>query len=298
MKLKIALDWTPNVNHIGFYVAQSKGLYTERGIDLTILTPDQDNYAITPAKKVELGQADFALCPMESILSYQTKKNTFALKAIAAIFPNDLSAIVTLANSNSTSPKQLDGKTYASYEARYEDEIVKQMITNDGGQGNIELVYPKKLGIWDTLVNAKFDATWIFMNWEGLQAEAEGIKLSAFKMADFKIPYSYSPVIAANSAHLNNEAYKQFIKATKEGFVYAAVNPQEAAEILRDVIPEKDKNIDLVKSINLSFENSNLNSWGVMKETQVQAYLDWIYEKKLETIKVQASDLITNDLLL
>lgn len=38
------------------------------------------------------------------------------------------------------------------------------------------------------------------MNWEGLQAEAEGIQLNTFKMADYNIPYSYSPVIAANSA--------------------------------------------------------------------------------------------------
>lgn len=34
-----------------------------------------------------------------------------------------------------------------------------------------------------------------------------------------------------------------------------------------------------------------------MKENQIQAYLDWIYEKRVETIQVKAADLITNNLL-
>ena len=60
-KLRIALDWTANNNHTGFYVAQRQGFYKQVGIDLEIVTPDQDNSAVTPAKKVELGTADFRI---------------------------------------------------------------------------------------------------------------------------------------------------------------------------------------------------------------------------------------------
>jgi len=49
--------------------------------------------------------------------------------------------------------------TYASYQARYEDHIVKQMIRNDGGNGDIQITYPDKLGIWNTLLQGKVDAT-------------------------------------------------------------------------------------------------------------------------------------------
>ncbi|TIX37445.1 MAG: myristoyl transferase, partial [Mesorhizobium sp.] len=28
----VALDWTPNTNHVGLYVAQAKGFYAEAGL--------------------------------------------------------------------------------------------------------------------------------------------------------------------------------------------------------------------------------------------------------------------------
>ncbi len=50
-KIKLALDWTPNINHIGFFVAKEKGYYKEKDIDLKIISPEMDNYKETPAKK-------------------------------------------------------------------------------------------------------------------------------------------------------------------------------------------------------------------------------------------------------
>jgi ABC-type nitrate/sulfonate/bicarbonate transport system substrate-binding protein len=131
-KFTIALDWTANTNHTGFYVAKTKGFYAELGLEVRIDTPDMDNYSRTPAKKVELGQADMALCPFESVISYRTKTKAFDAVAIATIFQEDLSAIASLASSGIQRPSDLDGKVYASYKARYEDEIVRQMIKNNG----------------------------------------------------------------------------------------------------------------------------------------------------------------------
>ncbi|MEM6378151.1 MAG: ABC transporter substrate-binding protein, partial [Bacteroidota bacterium] len=126
-QLKLALDWTPNINHIGFFIAQEKGYYKKNEVEIFISDPSQDNYTVTPAKKVELGQADFALCPTESIISYRTKSKPFPMIAIAAILQEDLSAIAVLDGPQINSPKDLDGCSYASYKARYEDEIVRGM---------------------------------------------------------------------------------------------------------------------------------------------------------------------------
>ena len=35
-KITVALDWTPNGNHLGFFVAKDKGLYDAAGLDVTI----------------------------------------------------------------------------------------------------------------------------------------------------------------------------------------------------------------------------------------------------------------------
>ena len=141
-KLKIALDWTPNVNHVGFFVAQEKGFYEEEEVDLTIISPLTDDYALTPAKKLELGQVDFALCPTESLISFRTKESPFSMVALATILQDDLSAIVTLSDSDIARPMALDGKIYSSYKARYEDQIVREMMKNDGGEGHLHCIYP------------------------------------------------------------------------------------------------------------------------------------------------------------
>ncbi|MEM6522919.1 MAG: ABC transporter substrate-binding protein [Bacteroidota bacterium] len=299
-KLTLALDWTPNVNHIGFFVAEQKGYYLDAGLDVTIISPAVDNYQLTPAKRVELGQADFALCPMESVLSYRTKNVPFNIKAIAAVFRKDVSAITVLRDSGIRRPKDLDGKVYASYKARYEDEIVKLMVKNDGGEGDIQLIYPEKLGIWENLVGNKSDATWIFLNWEGISALGKGIKLNTFKMADYGVPYSYSPVIIASEDKLaeRNEAYSLFLGATKKGFLEAASNPEGAAKILRDKVADTDSDINLLEAIKYSINYfGDVHTWGRMELRNVQQYLNWIYKHDLESIPVTTDEMVTNELL-
>ena len=299
-KIKLALDWTPNINHIGFFVAQQKSFYAKESLEIDLLSPAEDDYSITPAKKVELGSADFALCPMESILSYRTKAKPFKLKAVAAIYQEDMSAIVCTKASGIISPKELDGKLYASYQARYEDELVKQMIINDGGKGAIKIAYPRKLGIWETLLNGDFDSTWVFINWEGVQAMGKDVELISFKMSDFGIPYSYSPVIATSEEQIKQhpEVCKKFLQATKQGFLFAAKNIMEAAGLLSEFTSEADSAIDIQAAIKVSGHAFGSESnWGKMTHANVERYLDWIYEKNLETLHVSVDDLISNNLL-
>ncbi len=298
--MRLALDWTPNINHIGFFVAQQKGFYKEAGVRVEITDPSVDNYALTPAKKVEMGQADIALCPTESIISYQTKKDSFPLIGIATIFQEDVSAIVVKGDGGISRPKGLDGKSYASYKARYEDEIVKQMIRNDGGQGELTLAYPEKLGIWDTVMSGAFDATWIFVNWEGVEAAGSDIPLTYFRMKDYQVPYSYSPLIAVDERKLIEAEmeYKNFLSATREGYLFAMAHPEEATSILRPLLPEKDQRIDLLKALEVSAPAFGTEeNWGKMNPQVVGDFLQWLYANQLESIKLEVSEVITNQCL-
>ncbi len=293
--LRLALDWTPNVNHIGFFVAWQHGFYRELGLDVEITDPSIDNYQITPAKKVELWRADLALCPTESIFSYRTKAAPFDLTAIGSVYENDVSAIVVREDSGIERPKDLDGKRYASYNARYEDAIVRQMIRNDGGEGNIEIVNPDKLGIWDTILNETIDATWIFDNWEGVQAEQRGVRLRKFRMADYHIPYSYSPVIVCSAKALDErpDAFRKFMEATRRGFVYAMEHQDEAAALLSKRIPSHDEDIDLKRAVEVSAAAmSKGDNWGRIDLDVVETFLDWIYRHKLEEQVVRTEEII------
>lgn len=298
--LKIALDWTPNANHIGFFIAKELGYYDAVNLKVEIVDPTQDNYAVTPAKKVELGDVDMSLCPLESVMSYQTKAEPFDLIAIASLFQEDLSAIVCKTNKGIKSPKDLDHTTYASYDARYEDAIVKQMIKNDGGKGILECVYPDKLKIWEAIEKDEIESTWIFTNWEAVQASQNDMELEYFKLKDYGIPYSYSPVIACSQEIIatKEEDLKSFLQATKKGFFYAKENPLKAAEILKNLVPEKDKNMYLEKTIELTCAVlGEKENWGKMKPDGVKTFLNWLQEQKLEQHQLKSTSLFTNNLL-
>lgn len=300
-KLKVALDWTPNTNHTGFFVARELGYYAEEGIEITLLSPAEDNYATTPAKKLELGECDFAIAPFESVISLNTKAKKVNAVAIAALLQEDISSIVTLGNSNITRPKELDGRSYASYEARYEDAIVKQMIVNDGGKGDIEIMYPEKLGIWETLLKNTADSTWIFDNWEGVEAETNGVKLNHFRLADYGVPYAYSPVILTTQENIDDKKalYKAFLKATKRGFQSAIADPKQAVGILTNYLPERD-----VKMINVGKSQEFVSpyygdeaTWGSMENERVVSFLNWLVAQGLEDEAVMGYELYSNALL-
>lgn len=294
-KIKVALDWTANTNHTGFFTAKVLGFYEEFGLEVTIITPDMDDYTTTPAKKVELGEVDFALCPFESVISYRTKETPFDGVAIAALLREDLSAIVCLKDSGIARPKDLNGKIYASYQARYEDEIVRQMVRNDGGDGDLKITYPKKLGIWNTIQDRTADATWIFMNWEGIQAINQNIDLNTFRMRDYDIPYGYSPVIFAGVKKVEErkEAYRNFLKATKAGYMYAKKQPDAAVVHLSPHIAKADKSIDLLQSqIYTGQFYGSKHTWGVIELPKVSEYLAWLKNKGLENYTLLGSSLI------
>ena len=298
-ELNLYLDWTPNVNHIGFFVANELGFYKDLEIRVNILDPSTDNYIVTPAKKVELGESDFALCPFESVISYRTKDKPFDLTAIAAILQEDLSAIAVI-DSKIKSPRYLDNKTYASYGARYEDLIVKKMIINDGGEGTVDIKYPEKLGIWETLISKKQDSTWIFLNWEGIEAKNKNISLNYFKMRDFNIPYSYSPVIVGSEKFCNEhqELVKKFLLATKKGFLFSISNKNEAVDILSKFIPGHESELNLKDALEETIKALlDNNSWGKIRESNINKFVNWLKENEIVESNLSIKHLFTNSFI-
>jgi ABC-type nitrate/sulfonate/bicarbonate transport system substrate-binding protein len=220
--------------------------------------------------------------------------------AIFAILQRDLSCIATLNSSNITSPNLLDGKTYASYKARYEDHIVKEMIKNDTGKGDLNIIYPEKLGIWNTLLSGKADATWIFDNWEGIEARGKDIELNKFKLAEFNIPYGYSPIVVTKKENITMQKglYSKFVKATQNGFLYVKNNLTESTEILSRYVTEYDlKNMDLEEAISFSIPHfGDESNCGIMEQERVSRFINWLVDRGLEDKAILNQSLFTNEL--
>jgi ABC-type nitrate/sulfonate/bicarbonate transport system substrate-binding protein len=225
--VRLALDWTPNTDHTGFYVAQANGWYGDAGVKLEILPYN----TTAPETLMGAGQADCGISFQDSL--------TFAValgvrvKSVMAILQHTASAIAVLADSGITRPRQLDGKTYASFGYPAELPTVKAVIKADGGTGTFKTVIADSTA-YEALYSRKADFTIPFTAWEGVEATERGIQLRYFRFEDYGFPDFYQVVLACSNDWLtaHPDLAKRFVGATVRGFQYAADSPDAAAAIL------------------------------------------------------------------
>ncbi len=237
--ITLALDWTPNTTHIGFFVAQALGAYRAAGLQVQWQTPEADGYTLTPAVKVSRGLAHFGLAPSETVLSFSLQPDKPALRAVAALLQQDTSAIAVPAAGPVQRPAQLDGQRYASYSARYEMAIVRALVRADGGRGDIVEVQPDRLGAPAMLDAGTAEATWIFSHWEGVLAERRGRPLRQFRLGDHGIAYGYSPLLLVRDAFFQAQPalVQAFVQASAQGWQLAAQDPERAAALMCEAVP-------------------------------------------------------------
>jgi ABC-type nitrate/sulfonate/bicarbonate transport system substrate-binding protein len=228
-KVRFAMDWTPNTNHTGIYVAQEKGWYKEKGLDVEILPYSDAN---TPDTLVANGQADFGISFEESVVT--DRVNKLPVKSVAAVLQTNTSALATLKSSGLDRPAKLEGKRYAGFGTTYEEPVISTVLKADGAPtGKFENI-TTNVGGYHALTQGQADFMWIFMGWEGVQAAIDEIDLNSFMLKDYQVPDYYTPVIIANETFLqqHGDVAKRFLAATAQGYELGVSNPAEAADLL------------------------------------------------------------------
>lgn len=232
-KFIIALDWTPNTNHTGMYVALSKGWYKNLGLDVKIL-PYSSN--VFPDVLVTNGKADVGIGATEGILADAATGGPVV--SIAAIIAHNTSGFITLASSGINRPRDFAGKLYGGSGSLTETAIINSIIKKDGGTGSFKNV-SLDVEAMQALETKKIDFVWVFEGWEVIQARRQGYKINYFPMISYGIPDYYTPNIITSPAEIKQKStlLKKFMKATIKGYEYAITNPKEAAKILIASVP-------------------------------------------------------------
>jgi len=288
MKLKVALDWTPNVIHAGLYLAQINNLWKESGLEVEYISVEIDNYQKKTTQRLAEGEVHIALSPSEHLLDYRLlQKAQHPIKAIATVMQQETSAFVTLSDSGITRPSQLDGKTYGGYKTQLEKELLTSLIQQDGGKGDIDLITPPRLEVFEAFLQQQFDTAWVFMPWEGVIAERRGKKLNAFHLHDYQIPYGYSPILMAREDVLNEEkdTFQAFLAGVGQGYQQATTAPGEVARLLVDQVDHSNfEDLDFITQAMQTIAPSFLNDqqqWGVMQADRWSSYVHWLSEHHL-----------------
>ena len=305
-RLRVQLDWTPNTNHIGIYVAMANGWYREAGIDVEI----QPYTDVNPDTIVAGGRADVGISfPANLVFS---RAAGLDLVSIAAVLQRNPTELAVLASSNITRPRDFDGRTYAGFGLPYEQPQIRTVIMMDGGRGNFDNA-TLSTAAYEALYEGRADFTEIFVTWEGIEARLRGIELRTFRYDDYGVPDFPGVVLIAQQKTVQDKeaALRRFLEVTRRGYEYAAREPDAATQVFISALPagtfpEPEMVRLSTRMLAVYFVNS-AGRWGEQDPDDWKAYSHWLIDQGIvkdtrERVIAEEKDLpggalYTNDLL-
>ncbi len=299
-KITIALDWTPNTNHTGIFVAKANGYFEKVGLNVEIVqSPESSAEAL-----VASGKAQFGVSFQDSLAPAFIGESPLPVTAVAAIIQHNTSGIISRKGEGMDTPKGLEGKKYATWDLDVEKETIRDVMKADGGNFDlVELIPSTVTDEVSALKSGSVDAIWVFYGWAGVACETAGLDTDYFEFADIDPVFDYyTPVIIGNNTWLNEnpETAKAFLDALSKGYTYAAENPKNAADILMDAAPELKSNSGLVYASQeyLAAEYiADASKWGEFDSERWAAFYNWLNEKNLLEDKIDPDFGFTNDYL-
>ncbi len=300
--ITVCLDWTPNTNHTGMFVALEKGYYKEAGLNVTIVQPPENG----ATQACSAGQAQFAVDAQDILGAAFTSDTPMNVTAVAALIQHNTSGIMSLKGQGMDKPAGLSGKTYLTWDSPIELATLKSVVESDGGDWNAVEKIPNT--VTDEAQDVKANpshAIWVFYGWGGINAKVNNIDTDFFYFKDLNPTFDYyTPVLVANNDFLkdNPEAAKAFLAATARGYEYAIENPEEAAEILIkcDDTQSLVGSEELVKESQKWLANeyiADAEKWGYIDAKRWNGFYAWLYSEKLIEKEIPADTGFTNDYL-
>lgn len=300
-KITVVLDWTPNTNHTGIYVAQEKGYFEEAGLTVEVIQPPEDGAEVLVAS----GKAQFGVSFQDSLAPAFVGEDALPITAVAAIIQHNTSGIVSRAGEGMDVPKGLEGKRYATWDMDVEKATIRDVMKRDGGDfDKVELIPSTVTDEVSALKSSSVDAIWIFYGWAGVACEVANLDIDYFEFADIDPVFDYyTPVIIGNNQWLeeNPDTAKAFLAALSKGYTYAVENPIDAADVLMDAVPELKSNSELVYASQeyLASEYiADADYWGVFDAKRWSNFYNWLNENDLLESDIDPDVGFTNEYLL
>ncbi|MSS08689.1 ABC transporter substrate-binding protein [Clostridium sp. WB02_MRS01] len=297
-KVTFVLDWTPNTNHTGLYVAEEKGYFKDEGLEVEIVQPPEDGAAVLVAS----GKAQFGMSFQDSMAPALAGENALPITAVAAVIQHNTSGIISRKGEGLASPKGMEGKKYATWDIPVEKAMVKDVVESDGGEfSKVQLIPSTVTDEVSALKSKSVDAIWIFYAWAGIKMEVEGLDTDYFAFADLNPAFDYyTPVIIAGNEFLKQdpETAKAFLRAVSKGYEDAEKDPEGAARILLKAAPELDEKLVMESQKYLADKyQADVEKWGYIDPQRWNKFYCWLNENGLSSPEIPENAGFSNDYL-
>ncbi len=297
-EVTLMLDWSPNTNHTGIYVALANGYFEEAGLTVEIVEPSGD---IPVEQIVATGAAEFGISFQEWMTFSRAAE--IPVVSIAAIIQHNTSGFATLTTHGVEAPADLEGLTYGAFGSSIEEPMLELLMSCDGADAAMpEMVDVGFVDALPLLETGRVDIAWIFYAWDGMRAALQDIDLDVLMLQDYAdcVPDYYTPVLITGEAMIEEQpdVVRAFTGAVARGYTWAIEHPEAAADILLEAVPELDAAL-VHKSQDWLADQYQADAprWGAQSLEVWEAFTEFLVEGGAleETIDVEAA--FTNDFL-
>jgi len=268
--LRIALDYTPNVDYLGIYVAITNGYFRAEGIDPKIIP-----YSGIPAETLlEEHKTDLGLTYPPSIPAYRAARPPLDYEAVAGLSQRNTINIAVLASSPYRDVAQLNGTLYGGFGVPSDKPIIEAVLRRAGVRHPVYRVLDLGDQAYRALADHRVAYTITYGGIDDVTAELQGVRLRQFPIRRF-LPRAFSfPddafVALDREVKEHPRLLRRGLRALARGYEYAARHPAEAESILirdnRTALGDAKRVIDATGDATAPTFVGRSGVWGTMDD--------------------------------
>jgi putative hydroxymethylpyrimidine transport system substrate-binding protein len=293
--LSLTLDFYPNPDHAGIYMAQKLGYFEEAGLDVSIQTPADP---AAPIKLLAAGQTDLAISyEPEVILAHERGLD---VQAVAALVNRPLTSMIWLKQSGIGGVADLRGKTIATAGIPYQDAYLKTILARVKLKPSDVDAVNVGFGLLPAILGGRAQAMLGgFLNVEGVDLRLRGKSPVVTPVDKLGVPSYDELVLVARGDQLKEdpEAIRLFIAALARGTAAAAANPNAAVKALEEANPDLEPKLtraELAATLPLLDPPREKQPYGYMDPALWGEFTGWMRDNDLIEALPPAEQLLSN----
>ena len=295
-EVTLTLDWYPNADHAGVYVAEERGFFEDENLEVEIQQPSD------PAAVLQLvaaGRSEFGISYENEVTNAAVRE--IPVQSVMAIMQEPLNSIIALEESGIDGPEDLAGKKigYAgqSFGTAVIDTVLREAGADPASVEKINVGYDLRPALTSERVDAIVDAYW---NIEAVELKGEGFETNVIRLPEVGVP-NYNELLVATSddyAESNPEVVRRFVGALVKGHEAALRDPEAAREALLAANEELDPEVAReTLELTVPVFGSGGGPVGYQDPEEWEAYVDWAVENGVLENGVNVEDAMTNEFL-
>ncbi|NLK02755.1 MAG: ABC transporter substrate-binding protein [Clostridiaceae bacterium] len=295
-KITFVLDWTPNTNHSGLFLAQQQGYYAEEGLDVDFQESDMNFIEM-----VATGSAPFGIASQEQVLQARSSEAEIPIVAVAAILQHNTSGFASPAGRGITTPRDFEDKTYSGWGTELELAFIETLMKQEEADFAKVNIINQSASNYIAAMESEADFAWIYWGWDGINCELQAYPLNFILLQDIdpRLDF-YSPTIITNETVINDnpELIRRFLRATAKGYSLAVAEPDKAVEAVLEMAPELDRELVSASQKWLSKKYiDDASVWGTMELEIWLSFKNWMLQYGVLENDLDPAQAFTNDYL-